>query len=432
MGDCHMSSLTLRARILFYCICVMFTGTAAHALTLNEYFDAALQRSESTAIQLEQVHQAEEHYQQANAAILPSISGVASYTWQDPLPSGYSQTPSNLSRQGRSRITLSQPLFRGMREYAALRQNKDLLAAQRQDYRHARLMLYNDVLQNFYTILSLESDIHNYKEEIHLNREREADIRARVRIGRSRDSELLNVQSTISTLQATIEGLRGQLEVAREALAFLSGLDIATPLRDTLQLPDKLAPLQHFLDGIQSRPDVHAAQQRLIAATEGMTIARGEHLPSMDLNANYYLQRPGYLNDSRWDVQLALTIPLYAGGGIDSRVREAGSLRNQAELRQRLVLRQAEQEVRSLYQGIKLTLTQLQALQRATAAARKSYQAQLRDYRLGLVSNLDVIQALTSYQQNQRTLDLAGFTAKRNYLQLLASAVRLPILDSKP
>ncbi len=408
---------------------VATTASAADELTLEGYFSAALQRSESTGIQLEQVHQAEERLQQASSAFLPTINVVASSTWIDPLPASAPQTPSTLSQQSSSRLTLSQPLFRGMSEYAALRQSRNLLSAQQQDYRGARLKLYKDVVQNFYTILALEGDIRNYKEEIRLNQEREHDIQARVRIGKSRDSELLNVQSTISTLQATIEQLRGQLLTAREALTFMSGLDASTAMRDTTVLPSKLESLTGYLAGIQNRPDVHAAQERVIASTEAVAVVRGGHLPNVDLNANYYLQRPGYLNDSKWDVTLSLTVPLYAGGTVQSKVREASAQRSQAELNRSLVVRQAEQEVRSLYQSVDLTLTQLQALQAATDAARKSYQAQLRDYRLGLVINLDVLQALTAYQQNQRTLDRAVYTARSNYLQLLASAARIPVMN---
>ncbi len=405
---------------------------AAEAMTLEGYYAAALQRSESTAIQMEQVHQAEERYEQAGSAFLPTINGVATYTRQDPLPSGSPQTPTTLNQQNLSRIALNQPLFRGMREYAALRQSRNLLTAQEQDYRNAELLLYKDVLQNFYTILALEGDIANYNEEIRLNREREADIRARVRIGRSRESELLNLQSTISTLLATVEQLRGQLYVAREALVFLSGLDAATPLIDAAAPPAKLAPLATYLDGIRNRPDVHASSQRLLAAAEGMTVARGGHLPSLDLNANYYLERPGYLNDSQWDVQLAVTVPLYAGGSVQSKVREAGSQRNQAELTQSQILRRAEQEVRAAYQSVSLAVSQEQALQNATEAARKSYQAQRREYGLGLVSNLEVIQALTAYQQNQRALARASINARSAYLQLLASTAQLPVMKSKP
>lgn len=405
---------------------------AQDALTLDAYFNAAQQRSETTAIQLQQIQQAEEVYRQANAALLPTITGAVSYTWMDPLPTGTSSNPSNLSQQHVSRITASQPLFRGMREYAALRQTRDLLSATRQDYRQAKVALYKDVLQNFYTILALESDLKNYQEEIRLNQEREKDIRARVRIGRSRDSELLNEQSSISTLQASVEQLRGQLQVARQAFAFLSGLDAHNVLQDTLVLPEKLDSLSAYLTGIQDRPDVHAAQQRLVAASEGIAIARGEHYPSLDLNANYYLERPGYLNNSKWDVQLLLTVPLYAGGSIQSKVREAGAQRNQAELTQSQVLRLADQNVRSYYQSVEANLTQLRALMTATTMSRKSYAAQLRDYNLGLVTNLDVLQSLTAYQQNQRTLDRTRLTAKTNYLLLLVAAARAPAPEHKP
>ena len=155
------------------CLAKLSPVLAGEPLTLEAYFNAALQRSESTAIQLQQIQQAEEVYRQANAALYPTISGDVTYTWQDPLPAGSPSNPSNLSQQHVTKITASQPIYRGMREYAALRQTQDLLSAQRQDYHQARVALYQDVLQNFYTILALESDLKNYREEIRLSRQQE-------------------------------------------------------------------------------------------------------------------------------------------------------------------------------------------------------------------------------------------------------------------
>jgi len=160
-------------------------------------------------------------------------------------------------------------------------------------------------------------------------------------------------------------------------------------------------------------------------------VARGAHLPSLDLNANRYLERAGSLENVDWDVQLALTVPLYAGGSVQSRVREAQSQSTQAELSVSQVQRQAEQEIRSLHQSVVLDRSQLAALEMATDAARKNYQAQQRDYRLGLVTNLDVLQALTVFQENQRALDRARYTAKLNYLRLQAAAVRRPALPEE-
>ena len=401
---------------------------AAESLTLDQYYDAALKRSEVVATQSELIHQTEEHYNQANSALYPTVSGVASYTRQDPTPAGELSTSSSPNRQSLAKVMATQPLFRGFREFASLRQSKALLGAQNDDYRNACVLLFKDVVQNFYTVLSLEQDLKNLDEEINQALDREKELNTRVRIGRSRVSEVLTVQTTISTLRAQVEQLQGQLRTAREVFAFLSGLEATTPLRDTEALPASVEPLDEYLARLALRPDVKASRQRLTAAQESVSVARGAHLPSVDLNANRYLERTGSLKDVTWDVQIALTLPIYSGGLLQSKVSEAVSQRTQSELSASQVSRQAEQEIRSAYQSVVFDASQLAALEKATEAARKNYEAQRHDYRLGLVTNLDVLQALTTFQENQRALDRARYTAKIDFFRLQAAAVRRPAL----
>jgi outer membrane protein len=422
----HLSHLLVLALLLASVGVV--PSQAAEALTLDDYFAAALQRSEGVAIQSELIQQAEERYRQANSTLLPTLTGIASYTWLEPTSAGSSSTSNNPTRQPHARLSATQPLFRGFREFAALRQNKALLGAQNQDYRNAQVQLFKDTAQNFFDILAFEQDLKNLDEQISQNAKRETELRNRTRIGRARPGEVLTVQSTISTLRAEVERLQGQLQAAREVLAFLSGLDATTPLRDTETLPATLEPLAEYLAQLPRRPDVQASRQRFVAADEAIGVQRGARLPSLDLNANHYLERRGSLADVDWDVQIALSVPIYAGGVIQSRVREAASQRNQAELTASQVKRQAEQEIRATYQSVVFDRTQLEALEKATDAARKNYEAQLRDYRLGLVTNLDVLQALTTFQENQRALDRARFQAKADYLKLQAAAMRRPAL----
>lgn len=409
-----------------FAVCLLVAprpGAAAAALTLDDYFAVALTRSEVVATQGELIRQAEERYRQAIGAILPTLSGVASYTRQ---AGGATDATTNPTRQPYARITATQPLFRGLREFAALRQTRALVGAQDEDYENARAQLFRDVAQNFCDVLALEQDLRNLDEQINHNVQREKELQQRVRIGRSRIGETLTVQSTISTLRAQVEQQRAQLGAAREAFAFLSGLPAAMPLRDTETLPAQLEPVDAYLARLPLRPDVKAMRQRLTAAQENVAVARGAHLPSLDLNANRYLERTGSLADVEWDVQLALTIPLFAGGATQSQVREALSQSTQAELGASQVGRQAEQEIRTLYQSAVLDRAQLDAFEKATDAARKNYEAQRHDYRLGLVTNLDVLQALTAFQENQRALDRARYAAKLNYLRLQAAAVRRP------
>ena len=432
MNRHRAASALLATGLLLSWLPVFAVDAATPALTLDDYFAAALKRSEVVATQTELIRQAEERAKQASSALLPTVNGVASYTWQESLPAGTAVTSNTLlDRQPLAKLTATQPLFRGFREFAALRQTRALLGAQDDDYQQARVQLFKDVAQNFYSVLSSEQDIANLDEEIRQNQVRERDLQERVRIGRSRSSELLNVQSTISTLRAQREQLQGQLSITRESLAFLSGLDSTTALRDSEVVPQTLEPLIDYLARLERRPDVQAGKKRLAAGQENVAVARGAHLPSLDLNGNYYLDRPGNLKDVTWDVQLALSVPIFAGGSLQSKEREAQSQRTQAELSLEQLRRQALQEIRSLHQGVLSDQSQLQALEKATDIARKNYAAQTRDYRLGLVTNLDVNQALTAYLENQRAADRVRFTMKLDYLKLQAATLQRPGLQAE-
>ena len=410
------------AAALGVCLLVVLRPAAA-ALTLDDYYAAALKRSEVVATQSELIRQAEERYRQAGASRLPTVDAIATRTRLD---DGATDATANPTRQRNSRLSATQPLFRGFREFATVRQTQALLGAQGEDYRGARAQLFKDVAQNFYDVLTLEQDLANLDGQIRQHQQREKELDDRVRIGRSRVGEVLTVQATVGTLRAQVESRRAELAAAREAFAFLSGLPVATPLHDTETVPENPAALDEHLARLELRPDVKAARQRLTAAQENVAVARGAHLPSLDLVANRYLERTGSLRDVEWDVQLALTLPLYAGGGTQSRVREAASQGTQAELNASQVRRQAEQEIRALHQAVTLDRSQLDALEKATEAARKNYEAQRHDYRLGLVTNLDALQALTAFQENQRALDRARYAAKLNHLRLQAASARRP------
>lgn len=402
---------------------MLAASATAAPLTLDEYYAAALKRSEVVATQSELIRQAEERYHQAGASRLPTVDAIATRTRLD---DGATDATANPTRQRNSRLTATQPLFRGFREFATVRQTQALMGAQGEDYRGARVQLFKDVAQNFYDVLAFEQDLANLDGQIRQHQQREKELEDRVRIGRSRVGEVLTVQATVGTLRAQVESRRAELAAAREAFVFLSGLPVSTPLRDTEAMPENPEALDEYLARLELRPDVKAVRQRLTAAQENIAVARGAHLPSLDLVANRYLERTGSLSNVEWDVQLALTLPLYAGGGTQSRVREAVSQGTQAELNASQVRRQAEQEIRALHQAVALDRSQLDALSKATDAARKNYEAQQRDYRLGLVTNLDVLQALTAFQENQRALDRARYTAKLNHLRLQAASARRP------
>jgi outer membrane protein len=383
--------------------------------TLQQTFQAALARSETIGIDIELINQAEERYRQALGAVLPNVSVVGSYLRQETPDSASTLYPAG---QPLLKIQATQPLFRGFREFAGLRQNKKLTEATQQDQKQAKLLLFNDVVLNFYTVVGLEKTLADYDSEIGAYENRIKELRQRVRIGRSRESEVLTVEASLAGLRSQIESTKGQLHVARELYTFLTGLPENTPLKDDQPLLRDVPSVDYYINGIEQRPDVSANTIRLNASQEQLSIAKGGYLPTADFVGNYYLHRYGATANVNWDVQFLATFPLYAGGTIDSSVRQAVSQIHQSELSVSLTRRTADQQVRAAYQTYQADQRQLEALRASKLANERNLKAEITDYRMGLVTNLDVLNALISYQESERALDAQIFTTKLDYLRL--------------
>ena len=393
--------------------------------TLDDCYAAALKQSETVASQAGVIAQEEERLKQARGSLLPTVTGTASYLWQ--------QTPSNNlsgtlfpSTQPLVKLSAAQPLFRGFREFAGLRLERNLVGAQGDAWRAAAVQLYKDVAAAFYQTVAIEHDLANLTGELALYGKRIQELEGRLRIGRSRLTEVLTVQSALASLQAQAATIGGQLSTSRETIRFLTGFGPEVALGDVEPMPSAPPPLQSFLDELGKRPDVTADQKRAAAADESVSVAKGTHLPNLDLLGNYYFVRQGSLKDVDWDVQLALVLPIFSGGVTQSQVRVAASQVSIAELTAQRTRRTAEQEIRGLYETLRNDQRSAQSYKDSVALAERNFSEQSREYRLGLVTNIDVLTALTTFQENRRSLDRTATSVKLDFARLEAAVARRP------
>ncbi len=398
-------------------------------MTVDQAFDLTLKRTETVAIQGDLVDQSEERYVQTRGAILPTITGIASYLKQQQ-PTTLTGNSISPSSQTIARINASQPLFRGFREFAALSQAKSLSEYQKIQRDQALLSMYNDVVTSFYQVLGFERDISNYAAAIQTNRKRQEELRNLTRVGRSRPNELTTIEATIASLSAQVEASKGQLASARANFAYLTGIDGNTPLDggDLTTPTPTLESADTYLKTIRERPDLRGLEKNQEAVDEGITIARGGHLPSIDLSANYWLDRPGVVSTVKWDVGLNLTLPIFSGGVIQSQIRQAHAVSNQNELVLHQTHRKATQEVVGFHALVQADLNQLKQLEQAVDLSRKSYESELHDYRLGLVTNVEVLQVLSSAQETSRLRDRARLSVRADLLRLESAAGRRKII----
>jgi len=394
---------------------------ADQSLTLKDCFKAALKRSEVLATQQELVIQAEENYHRAWAAILPAINGSYSYFHQS--GSGFSGSGNTSSSSGQQTLGLSadQPLFRGFSDFAAVHEEKSFIKAQEQARQWAGMQLYRDVASAFYGRLSIQKDLNVLDNELGLYQKRIKELQSRLNIGRSRITEVLTDQAAQAILKAQREQVVGQWEVSKEVLSFLTGLDQDIQLDDTDDVPSNIGTLDSYQAQVNARPDIIAAQKNVDAYASNVSVAKGGYLPAVDLISDYYGDRPDRAANGAWDVEIAVTLPIFTGGTISSKVKTAESLKRQSEIQYSQVKRLALEDIRSLYHNLKADLSQMAALEEAFDISERNYKANAQDYEYNLVTNLDVLQALTAYQDTQRSLEKIRYQAKIDVNLLEAS-----------
>ena len=131
----------------------------SYGMNLQSVFKEAVAKNETLVDQSERLIQAKEHYSQAFSLVLPNLTGSYNYFDLDTnsIPSS-STGASNTPNQFTTKLTLTMPIYRGGRDYAAIDQSKALILAQENYLTAAALTLFQDASSTFYLVLSLEND----------------------------------------------------------------------------------------------------------------------------------------------------------------------------------------------------------------------------------------------------------------------------------
>jgi len=405
--------------------------SASSVVTLTESFRAASSKSELIQQGNERVVQADARESQLIGGIFPNLSFNLSHQIQ-PLPSDPIAAQFSPQHQTTANFSITQPLFRGLREFNGLKQLKHLRASEMAGNEWTRSRLYQEVAAAYLQVLSFEQDLVNLKDQSALYEKRVGELNSRANRGESNRSDVIAAQSTQASLAAEIRLIEGQLEIARENFNFLTGLDRTSRLEDpNLTEKNALRPLDTYLEYVDKRADVRAAFEKLEASRKALDVAQGYHWPSLDATGNYYLKRPGFLSDLKWDIGLRLTLPLFEGGTTVGRVREATSKQKEADLEWNRTRRAAQQEIRSLYERVKARLEHLANLKRSADLSRQNTVLMQQDYRRGLARNIDVQLALTEHRIAQRNFDQSHFSSQLEMIQLQTATSDAPVLEKE-
>lgn len=387
-------------------------------LTLHKAFEKALERSESVAITREEIELAQARFYQSFNYFLPQVRYEINRFEHDVDDDAGGEGQQNFGRRTTpsQRFVFSQPLFSGFREYAALTGTGPDKKAQRMKYQRAQELLFVDVMEAYYTLLNSRKDVGTLYAVHRMMSKRLQELQQRVRLGRSRESELKTSLADIKVLEADLLEARRASRAARNLLEFYIGEELrGVPLTDD---NGETGDVLLTPGGELSRSDVVQYEQEYVVARKTREAANASYLPVITLDGNYYTKRVGFQSGNDWDVTLKFDIPVFEAGDVLSEIKEADALSEQARLLYEQKKRQASLEARDAFDDFESDIRSEAALADANKAAQENYEILQKEFRTSLVNNLDVLDALRRYQDTRRRYESSRYDAKKSYWRL--------------
>jgi outer membrane protein len=381
-----------------------------------------------------QVQAAQERVFQARAAYGPTVTLNANTS-----ESRYEEAPGYALRQFSARqtaIQLTQPLLRTLLWPAldgAQAQLEQLQATLEQVRGESSVRLLEAAFEQMKA-----RDTLSYARAQRLAAEEQlASARRAFKVGTVTVVDVRDAEAKVDTVDAQILAAQADLALRSQFLAELVGHE-APELLDRGLAAEALPTLPsgsvlEWLAEAQSRnPQLLAALQGLASAEAEVRKAWQGHAPTVDLTYNYSMSSdsgtltsvlPRKGNQSQ--VGLAITVPLFASGATQSKVREAMALRDKAQADVDAARRAVQINVRQSFTTAISSVSLVRGLQTATRSLEVALKANQRGYEVGMKVGLDVLEAQSKLFESRRDLSKARYDAWLGYLRLKSFAGRL-------
>jgi outer membrane protein len=232
----------------------------------------------------------------------------------------------------------------------------------------------------------------------------------------------LAAQNDLTVKRQALQVLIGKEPDALKALK--AGAQIGRPQPDDMMKWAETAETGN-LSVIQAQAAKEIADQEVGKQRAG-------HLPTLDIVATYGKSGTGYyaatgtgVDTKATTVGLQLSVPLFAGGAIMSKDREAVALREKAQADLDNARRQAALGARQAYLGVTSGLSQVRAYEAAVASSQSSLESNKVGYDVGVRINIDVLNAQSQLYDTRQKLTKARFDTLIAQLKLKQAAGNL-------
>ncbi|WP_268866820.1 TolC family outer membrane protein [Methylobacillus arboreus] len=270
--------------------------------------------------------------------------------------------------------------------------------------------------QAYFDVLMAQDQIDLINSQKAAIAEQLEQAKANFEVGTATITDVNEAQARFDLLKAQEITVHNDYEVRKRAVQAIIGRlpeRLATVRQDLQTRPPQPLDMEQWVTlAAQNNLELSIQQEALQLASQEVERMNAGHWPTLDMVGSYADTRSGGSpNGFGTDLQnatigLRLNIPLYQGGAISSRVREAISNQQKAMDEVEAARRKSELDTRQAYLSLTGSVAQVQAYEQALNSSQSQLDSTNLGYEVGVRNSVDVLNA-------QQQL----FTAKRDLLQ---------------
>ena len=384
-----------------------------HSEVLDQLIRRALTDSPTLAAAKSALRQARENWRAEAGALLPSVDANVSAERQKISGAAFGQPDSSFSPFTLYNASVNVSYILDI--FGGIRRNLETLQAQI-DYQRfqlegVRLTLTSNIVTAAVKEASLRGQILATQEILEAQQKQLDLVEQHFRLGGVSRSDVLAQRTQLAQTRATLPPLEKQLAQTRHQLAVLTGIfpgdALAMPEFDLngLQLPQEL-PVSLPSSLVRQRPDILASEELLHAASAQVGVATANLYPQITLTGSYGSESTK-LRDllksstSVWSIAAGLVQPIFHGGTLTARRRAAMEAYDQAVAQYQETVLQAFQNVADSLLALEEDARTLTTQADAEAAAADTLDLTHKQFQLGAVSYLSLLNAERQYQQTR-------------------------------
>lgn len=379
----------------------------------------ALANNTDVLLAASRVEEAETQIRLANAARLPTLSASGGTVYDQSLSATTGRASRVFAVQPSLDASWRLDLFGRLRALTGAARAAYIASAADRDA--TRLAVAAATAQTYVTLLSIDLQLTVTRRTLASRAEARRIAEDRARLGYSSQLELTQAQSEYEAIAQTIPQLEQAQRIQENGLRLLTG-DLPGPIQRGTLPALALPPVPSLMPSelLRRRPDIVAAEARLVAADRVIASRRAEFLPDVALSASVgalFVDQLAYDPVSLWSLGSSILAPIFQGSRLSGQLDQANVQRDQAAFAYRGTVLSAFGEVENALVGEKRLREQIaRAISRRTILQRSLTIARDR-YRSGYSPFLDELDA----QRNLYNVELSAITVREQQFNTLIS-----------